>query len=59
MTRSKAAEVYRQYFGVSRKVANEIVKMVFNNRGEEKAQRFFAAVEESLKQQAQKAFYED
>lgn len=59
MTRSKAAELYRQYFGVSRRTANERVKMVFNNEGEEKAQRFFAAVEDSLKQQAQKAFYED
>lgn len=59
MTRSKAVEIYRQYFGVSRMTANRRVKMVFDNEGEEKAQRFFAAIEDSLKQQAQKAFYED
>lgn len=59
MTRSKAAEIYRQYFGVSRRTANVRVKLIFNSEGDEKAQRFFAAIEDSLRQQAQKAFYAD
>lgn len=58
-TKHRAAELYHQYFGVSKETAAIRVKLIFNSEGEEKAQRYFGALEETIKSEANKAFYED
>lgn len=59
MTRQRMVDMYSEYYGVTKKLARQRVGLILKSETPEKSARYFQALEESLKSEAHKAFYED
>lgn len=59
MNRVKMVNIYAEYFGTTKREAREKVSLALKTLTPDIAKRYFQAIEDTLKNEAYKAYYED